>query len=131
MKSFKKAVRYLPGFLNNFGLVRGGLLFIKTQLGFTSTIKLPDIQYPILLRKHTSDFPTFLQVFVDREYKINFNNPKFVLDCGANIGLFAIHIKNEFPEAKIICVEPDPENFDALRKNLSQYKDVFFENSGI
>lgn len=40
---------------------------------------------------------------------------KIILDCGANCGLFALHV---LPVAKkIICVEPTPEHM-ALQKNL-------------
>ncbi len=127
----KRTIKRLLGFINSFGLINGMALFIKTECGFITKLKLPNIRHPINLRRNTSDLPTFLQVFVDREYKINFQKPKVVLDCGANIGLFAIHIKNEFPDAQVICVEPDPENFNQLQKNLSVYENVHYENSGI
>jgi FkbM family methyltransferase len=42
----------------------------------------------------------------------------FILDCGANIGLFAIHAGLLFPNAKIVCYEPEPKNFELLQKNL-------------
>jgi FkbM family methyltransferase len=54
-----------------------------------------------------------------------------VIDCGANIGLTTVLFKNMFPDAKVIAVEPDRENFLMLQKNTSGYGDVFPLNAGI
>jgi FkbM family methyltransferase len=43
-----------------------------------------------------------------------------IVDCGANIGLFALHAGLVFPNAGITCYEPDMKNYDLLRKNLAQ-----------
>jgi FkbM family methyltransferase len=113
------------------GPVRGVLLFLKIQLKLTAKINFPGIRYPFRLRPDTSDIPTFYQVFLYREYDINFGNPEVIIDGGANIGLFAILMKNKFPEARIICVEPDPENFELLKENLQYYDGIHVEQQGI
>jgi hypothetical protein len=41
-----------------------------------------------------------------------------VIDCGANIGFFAVHAALFFPNAKIMCYEPDEKNFELLKRNL-------------
>ena len=38
---------------------------------------------------------------------------------------------NRFPNAKIICIEPDTENFDLLKQNVSPYENIFCENCGL
>lgn len=40
-----------------------------------------------------------------------------IFDIGANIGTFSMLAKNAYPTAKIVAVEPHPENFDLLLKN--------------
>lgn len=40
-------------------------------------------------------------------------------------------MKNCYSDAKIICIEPDPENFAVLKQNVSQYPDIYCENGGI
>jgi len=45
--------------------------------------------------------------------------PEFILDLGANVGLAALFFAARFPEAKIVCVEPQPETASLLRHNLS------------
>ncbi|MBA4054232.1 MAG: hypothetical protein C0490_05935 [Marivirga sp.] len=128
MEQFKLLVK----FCISFGLWNGPKLFLKINAGMVKDLKVPRIRYPFTLRKGTSDIPTFYQVFLYNEYKITYpNKPKVVIDGGANVGLYALKIKNEFPDAMVICVEPDPENFEALKKNLSVYNNVYFENAGL
>lgn len=43
-----------------------------------------------------------------------------ILDCGANIGISALHFKRCFPKARIIAFEPDPALFAVLRSNLDR-----------
>jgi FkbM family methyltransferase len=40
-------------------------------------------------------------------------------------------MKQRYPESKIICIEPDTENFNMLKKNVSSYNDVYCEHGGI
>lgn len=128
---FKK-IKIIVKFINQFSLWHGSILALKFLVGDFQKVKLPNYKSAFFLRKNTSDFPTFTQVFLDNQYNIDFDkNAKIIIDGGANIGLFTIKIKNEIPEAKIICIEPDPENFEILHKNLANYTNVFFENSGL
>src|SRR5690554_2347811 len=85
--------------------------------------------HDLKLRKHpSSDYNVFTQVFIDKEYEppISYflkNNIelKTVIDAGANIGLTSAYIKNEFPNAKIVCIEPDNDNFELLSYNLKTF----------
>jgi FkbM family methyltransferase len=47
--------------------------------------------------------------------KLNFT-PSVIIDAGANIGIFTRYAKSLFPDATIISIEPDPENFAHLKK---------------
>lgn len=49
-------------------------------------------------------------------------NDKVVLDIGANIGLFAIHI-SPYPE-KIYCVEPTPNHVKILRDITKEFSNI-------
>lgn len=42
-----------------------------------------------------------------------------IVNIGANIGFFSVHLANLFPKNKIIAIEPNPEAFDLLKKNIS------------
>lgn len=125
-------LKLLLKFLKHFGFWNGAKLFLKIKTGSVKDLKVPRIRYPVTLRKGTSDIKVFYQVFVYNEYKITYPlKPKVVIDGGANVGLYTVAIKNEFPDAIVICVEPDPENFEALKKNLSVYNNIYIENAGL
>jgi FkbM family methyltransferase len=118
--------------MRSFGIKSGFEVFLNFRLDKLNNIRIPSIKTPILLRSATSDIPLFNQIFVNKEYNIKFaQSPKVIIDAGANIGLFTVSIKNQFPEAKVICIEPHPGNFQALKQNVSFYEDVFCENCGL
>lgn len=119
-------------FVKNFGKVDGLLLAYKFKFDLISRLRLPGIKSDIFLRKKTTDKATFFQIFLKRQYNIRFPLiPEIVIDAGANIGLFTVMIKNKFPNAKVISVEPDPDNFKLLQKNTAFYDNVFCLNSGL
>jgi FkbM family methyltransferase len=128
----KIKVKALYKFTVKFGKWDGFLLWLKFYAQKYNDLRVPNLKHSLFLRANTSDIPAFLDVFLKDEYKIKFTNkPSIVIDGGANIGLFTIKIKNEFPDAKIISIEPDPDNFKLLQKNVSKYDNIFLENSGI
>ena len=63
--------------------------------------------------------------------KSTLNQPmEFVIDAGANIGSQAIRFVNLNPQIKkIICVEPDIENYELCKENLKNYKAVVYNNA--
>ncbi|MBJ6111067.1 FkbM family methyltransferase [Hymenobacter sp. BT523] len=42
-----------------------------------------------------------------------------IFDIGSNIGLAAVRLSHAFPEARIFAVEPAPDNFRILQKNVA------------
>src|SRR5689334_15544903 len=115
-----------------YKFLNGLKLFLKFQYGNVARIKVPGVRHPIALRNNSSDTEVFYQVFLEDYYLLRCaNKPRVVIDGGANVGLFSVKVKNDFPDAKLICIEPDPDNFQMLQKNLSVYPDVYFENSGL
>ncbi|MGC4041724.1 MAG: FkbM family methyltransferase [Flavobacterium sp.] len=123
-------VKLLAKLWLNYGFFKGLGLFAQFQSG-AKNIKLPDVQYPISLRPEKSDSRIFCDIFLDNQYNVRVKDAKVIIDCGANIGLFTVLMKNRYPDAKIIAVEPDDDNFSQLKKNASGYNDVHFENHGI
>lgn len=86
---------------------------------------MPNILHPIALRPRTSDLPTFDQVFLGLEYNINFTfKIERIIDAGGNIGLAAIYFANKYPNAKIISIEPEKDNFKMCVKNTKNYNNV-------
>lgn len=54
-----------------------------------------------------------------------------IVDCGANIGLASQYFAREFPEARIVAVEPDFDNFRAAENNCSDFKNIKVYNAAI
>jgi FkbM family methyltransferase len=60
-------------------------------------------------------------IFVERtfEFSPRMISPR-ILDCGANIGLAALWLKQRFPAARITAFEPDRGVCETLRQNLTR-----------
>jgi FkbM family methyltransferase len=76
----------------------------------------------------SSDVLVFSQVFKAKEYEPLVNEIReqkkeaaiqFIIDAGANVGYTSVLLKHAFPSAFLLAVEPDSENAEQIRKNLS------------
>ena len=89
------------------------------------SLKAAPAPRPVRLRAGSSDIPTFLQVFARQEYAIELPiPPAYILDLGANIGLAAAYLSGRFPDARIVSVEPDDDNYRMLLANTEGYDQV-------
>jgi FkbM family methyltransferase len=82
------------------------------------------IKQKVWLRAGSSDASTLKQIFVNREYEpIVLDDPRLIIDCGANVGYSAVYFLNRFPRARVVAVEPDPANMSLCGTNLEPYSD--------
>jgi FkbM family methyltransferase len=65
----------------------------------------------------------FAQVLANREYRCLDQSEisGLVIDCGANIGLSTLYFLTRFPNAHLIAIEPDPDNFKMLAGNTAGF----------
>ena len=49
---------------------------------------------------------------------IDFEEGDVIIDCGANIGDLTLELKSRAPKVRYVCVEPNPEDFKFLKKNV-------------
>lgn len=61
------------------------------------------------------------EIFIENIYKQKFSHHPYIIDCGANIGMSIIYLKNLAPDATVIAFEPDETNFDLLSKNINAF----------
>jgi FkbM family methyltransferase len=85
-------------------------------------------EYLITYRSKTSDRAQIERLLLLGE-RCEYNlprqiNPSYILDAGANIGLATLFFLEYFPEAKVVCCEPSPDNLDLLRLNTSHLPNV-------
>ena len=77
-----------------------------------------------VLRKGTTDFKVFDEIFIEQAYapcvaRLPANlGPVTLIDLGANIGLSVLFLTLRLAVPEIIAVEPDPDNFQMLSENL-------------
>jgi FkbM family methyltransferase len=55
----------------------------------------------------------------------------FVIDAGANMGIFSIFVARKFPKATIYGFEPVPDTFAALKENVRDYPNIKIFNYGL
>ena len=87
--------------------------------------EIPNSRFKAQLRAAGSDIAVYEQVFRRREYDTR-HLPKeasVIVDLGSNVGLASLFFAAKYPGALIIALEPDPENFSILARNLSQLED--------
>jgi FkbM family methyltransferase len=54
-----------------------------------------------------------------------------IIDVGANVGQFASASKLFYPRARVICFEPDPDTFAALKENTAGFSAIELHNVGL
>jgi FkbM family methyltransferase len=91
---------------------------VKVQLYFPPVM-------PFCYRPGTTDLLVLEQVFLDREYyveRIVSESIEYVMDLGSNIGVTAMYWAQRYPNARMVLVEPDPDNFQLLRRNTAAFQ---------
>ena len=93
------------------------------------------------VRPDDTDMEVLRDIFIKRAYELDFNRATsvvrreynamvergrkpLILDVGANAGFASRFFALEYPEAAIIAVEPDPENYRVLCENVKSVSGV-------
>jgi hypothetical protein len=108
--------------------IRGVLAFVSCIFsGYPKTlsIKLKGVKHPVSIRLHTSDAMVCAEVLLSEDYSFALElQPRVVVDAGANCGMTSIFYANKYPDALVLAIEPDPENFGALLENIQPYPNI-------
>lgn len=129
MSKFKKVIRYFKRF--KFQGILQLIRFLVSRREQVS-IKFSEFPHPFFLRPRSSDPRVFEQIFISEEYNVKLDfEPSVIVDCGANIGLSAIYLKQRFPNATIFAIEPEESNFRLLQMNTEAYPDIICINQAI
>ena len=120
-------LKVLKRYQRIFG-IRGPIGIVKGKLAGKPVLLQTrefDLKSPVFLRVPSSDVKVFHQIFIRNEYKFDVNRePEFIVDAGANVGLASVYFANQFPNARILAIEPEKENFEVLVKNVEPYPNV-------
>lgn len=131
-----RTVKFFQKFLvaaKNLGLLIAVKIFFFSNKNKINYIKSKNYPHNIYYRKN-GDYGVLGHLY-DTSYKINdtFSEDKIVtiLDLGANIGIETIKFKKLYPNAKIISLEPEINNFLILKSNTEKYDNIFIENYAV
>ncbi len=115
--------------------------FTCKELRFTSLngnrfelmpVKPPGFDFPLYLRRGTSDGYNFRQIFFKhKEFSFLKFEPKTIIDLGGYVGLASAYFANAYPDAKIVLIEPDSDNFLIAQLNTRQFRNVRCINVGV
>lgn len=107
-------------------------------------IHINSIDYDVYIRPHTTDYCLIAEFFLNGaadessrfQYDIDFSRKikgpvRYIIDAGANIGLFSVLYARKFSQASIIAVEPEQENSCMLLKNIKNLNGVKFLRGGV
>lgn len=138
----QERIARLPNFVRRFGPVEG----VRLGLGLTDAghevalpprpHSVPGYAQPIHLRDNRSDYSIFWQTMVRTQYDlgkfpqmaeierraqamISEGQVPVIVDGGANIGLSLRAFARDYPNARIVAVEPDADNMRVLAANAS------------
>lgn len=79
----------------------------------------------VWLRAQSHDIDIFEQIVLMRDCRgPRGANPQLIIDGGAHVGCSAVSFAMTYPDAEIIAVEADKNNFDLLQLNTAQFKNV-------
>lgn len=127
-----------PTYFRRFGFLHGffvGLQTVAPRLAGrnqVTTIRIPGVRAPLHLRARTSDLRAFQQVFVDGDHDVApLVAPRTIIDAGANVGFASVAFANRYPDATIIALEVDAENYQILQRNVAPYPNVRAIRAGL
>ena len=95
----------------------------RSEPGSVFRIQPRSSMHPLFVRRGSSDVDVFDQIFIQHEYRCldDLTEVRLVIDCGANVGYSSAYFLSRHPKSRIVAIEPDPENFAMLRRNLAPY----------
>lgn len=97
------------------------------------------LKFPVMLRQNTLDAFVADEIFGRGCYDVSMKDsrhysdymeefyvrqPKNIIDAGGNIGLAAIFYATQYPDAQIVTIEPDADNFYLLCENTKPYSNI-------
>jgi FkbM family methyltransferase len=103
-----------------------------TQRNEEVAVMSPDLPHPLFLRLRSSDVTLLRSILIESELELPLEAPpRVIVDAGANVGFASIYFANKYPESTIIAIEPERSNYDLLKKNSTQYKNIKTVNAAL
>lgn len=117
---------HLNQYMRMFGIFGGPAVYARAKYQRQELrLNVPGLRGSLALRGGTSDRATFQKVFLEGEYDIDLDfAPRLIVDGGANVGYASVYFAHRFPDALVLAVEPEPQNFRLLTANTEAYPNI-------
>jgi len=120
--------RDLPLAIWRCGFLGATVLFtarrkLRRLLPEQASVRIKGIKFPIRFRRVSTDRYVIAEVLLRDQYACLRGRAgvRAIVDAGANIGTASVDFMNQYPEARVVALEPDPGNYDLLAQNLRPY----------
>ncbi len=114
------------------GFFKAVSFYRKIKSGNLSNLGTDNLVHPFGLRNNPFDYATFKEVILEEAYNIPLSfEPTYIIDGGGNIGLTACFFATKYPNATVVTVEPDTENYKLLQSNSKPYSNIHPLQCGI
>ena len=88
------------------------------QRWHTLRLRVADSQPHVAVSDY-GELQVMRDILLDEDYALpDVRAPRLILDVGANIGLAALYFRGQYPDAAIVAIEPDPDTFAKLERNV-------------
>lgn len=132
IKAFEKFLFRLLHYRRFLGKREGVSFALNSRKNEVFSVKVPGLKFEVFIRGNSSDVPVFEDTFIFGHYGFSIvDPPRAIVDAGAHIGLVSVLFANRFPEAKIISIEPQKDNFDLLLRNTEHYPNITAVNKAL
>jgi FkbM family methyltransferase len=100
--------------------------FVVSELLNRESLRLVEIASEKLhIRTSTPDLKVAASSLIHGEYDpIQCDNPSVIIDVGANVGTSAVYFTKRYPNAKVLAIEPEQENYSILLRNTKKYQNI-------
>lgn len=82
-------------------------------------VNLKTLGAGVHLRPQTTDIRVLREIVAEGQFDtLPTTHPATIIDLGANTGLSYRWLRQRYPSARVVCVEPEPGNLTVLRANV-------------
>ncbi|MCJ7644911.1 MAG: FkbM family methyltransferase [Candidatus Aminicenantes bacterium] len=115
------------------GLLQTVAFLMRNALGRSLiSVKLKGIKTRVWIRPKRSDIYALSHIFRKSECDIPFPfSPSSIVDGGAYAGYSTVFFANKYPQARIVAIEPDRNNYELLIRNCRSYKKIVIIRAGL
>jgi FkbM family methyltransferase len=129
-----KLVWYRNWYAKRFGLfsaLRSLCLLLFRKENLVGVQYPPFFKKTILMRTDIVDQQVYDEIFITKEYDVEIDDPRIIVDAGAHIGMSSLFFAERFPKAKVLAIEPEEHNFSLLVRNTEDTKNIYPINAGL